>query len=230
LALLHDAEQELRSHADDEPRGTLRLALPSTFARMWITPALPELLGAHPGLRIECALSNRYVDLVREGFDAAVRIGELTHASLVARRLAARERVFCAAPSYLAQRGTPRHPDELRAHDTLLFTGAAGYPAWRLINRRGDKLSLRLQGRYVSDDAEALRDAALAGQGIVMAADWLVGRELLEGRLVRILPSWTTIDRAAIYSVVPSRLVARKTRVFLDWITKRLAEPPWLAR
>lgn len=230
---LADVEAEATAHAGGAPRGTLRLSLPGTFGRLWIAPALPHFLEAFPGVRIEARFSDRFVDLVGEGFDVAVRLGELHDSSLVMKRIAARRRLLVAAPSYIERNGEPRSPAELREHACLLFSGAQDYPDWRFRGTGSDdtaaRQAVRVSGPLVSDDASALLGAALHGLGIIVATDWLVAPELARGTLRTVMADWPLDDEGAIYVVVPSqRFLAAKTRAFRDWIADRFTpNPPW---
>jgi DNA-binding transcriptional LysR family regulator len=194
LSAVEEAEREATAHAEGRPRGTLRLALPGTFGRMWLAPMLPAFLAQYPEVRIEAEFSNRFVDLVAENFDLAVRLGALADSRLVARKIGDRRRLLCAAPSYLARCGAPKAPEELTLHPCLGFTGFATYPVWHMTNKAGRKARVQVSGPLVSDDAEVLVEAAVQGLGLMMCTDWLVGRELGDGRLVPILEDWTLAD------------------------------------
>ncbi|RAZ72703.1 LysR family transcriptional regulator [Mesorhizobium atlanticum] len=229
LASVDEAEAAASAHAGGRPRGLLRLALPGTFGRMWIAPFLPQFLAEFPDLRIEAEFSNRFADLVAENFDVAVRLGSLEDSRLVARKVATRRRLLCAAPSYLARRGRPETPQALLDHSCLGFTGFQTFPAWEMTDREGRRARVEVSGPLVSDDAEVLVEAAVQGVGLMMSTDWLVGRELASGRLVPILEDWTLADEGAVYVVTPSaKGQAAKTRAFAEWIGKRFSpEPPW---
>lgn len=229
VAALHEAQEEASAHGGGEARGTLRLALPATFGRMWIAPFLPQFIAAHPLVRIDVSYSNRFVDLVAEGFDVAVRLGELADSRLVARRIAPRRRLLCAAPSFIDRHGPLECPDDLARLPCLAFTGLASHPNWTFSNARGERVTIRAEGPLVSDDAEALGYAAVQGLGIMLTTDWLVGRDLAAGTLVPVLEEWMPADEGAIYAVVPSsRLMPAKTRAFIDWISQRFSPiPPW---
>ncbi|WP_206952094.1 LysR family transcriptional regulator [Trinickia acidisoli] len=228
-AALADAQEEASTHGQGEPRGTLRLALPATFGRMWIAPYLPEFMATYPQVRVDASYSNRFADLVAEGFDAAIRLGELTDSRLVARRIAPRRRLLCAAPAFLDRHGAPVHPEALRQLPCLAFTGLASHPNWTFGNTQGERITVRADGPLASDDAEALVHAAVRGLGIMLSTDWLVGRELAAGALVPVLTEWLPQDEGAIYAVVPStRLLPAKTRAFIDWISNRYSPiAPW---
>lgn len=227
LQALQEIEQDTAAAAAGV-RGTLRIALPATFGRMWVAPILPAFLAAYPDLVVETAFEDRYVDLVAESFDVAVRIGTLTDSRLVARRLAPSRRLLCASPVYLEAHGTPVRPADLVQHACLGFSRLASHPLWHL--RDGDKATaIRISGPLVTDDAQSLVQAAVSGAGIAMVSEWLAGPELCSGRLVPVLPDHPVENHEAIYLVHPSaRLVPAKTRAFADWIVGELGAEPWL--
>lgn len=228
LRSIDEADREATTHATGEPRGHLRLALPASFGRIWLAPLIAEFLAAHPRITIEAEFSNRFVDLVGERFDLAVRLGELDDSRLVARRVCARRRLLCASPDYLARHGAPRRPEDLTRHPCLVFTGIAHRNRWDLINPKGAAKHVAVSGPLVSDDAEVLVEAAVAGLGVMLATDWLVGRQLHDGSLVQVLPRWQVVDEGAIYLVTPSGAgAASKTLAFSQWMIERLANPPW---
>lgn len=229
LASVDEAERAASAHAGGVPRGVLRLALPASFGRMWIGPLLPQFLAEFPEVRIEAEFSNRFADLVAENFDLAIRLGALADSRLVARKIANRRRMLCAAPSYLGRRGIPATPEDLRGHSCLGFSAFQTFPAWDMCDATGHRVSINVSGPLVTDDAEVLVEAAVQGVGIMMSTDWLVGRELADGRLVPILEDWTLADEGGIYLVMPSsKGQAAKTRAFADWIGRKFApRPPW---
>lgn len=228
LEALQGVEQDTAAAATCV-RGTLRIALPATFGRMWVAPILPAFLATYPDLAVETAFGDRFVDLVAESFDVAVRIGTLTDSRLVARRLAPSRRLLCASPAYLQAHGTPVRPADLAQHACLGFSRLASHPLWLL--RDGDKATaIRIAGPLVTDDAQSLVQAAASGTGIAMVSDWLVGPELCSGRLVPVLRDHPVESNEAIYLVHPSaRLVPAKTRAFADWISGMLGTRPWLS-
>ncbi|QWP77105.1 LysR family transcriptional regulator [Lysobacter sp. K5869] len=211
------------------PQGLLRLALPAAFAQRWIAPWLSQFLADYPKLRLELSHTDRFVDLIADGFDAAVRIGELADSRLVARRLAGFETLLCAAPAYLQRRGHPQRPDDLQRHACLGMPKARFWPEWKLVGGRQRSVQ-RIDAAIVSDDGEGLLAACIGGAGIVPAPEWLIGRELAQGTLVRVLPQWRMDYDGAIHVVLPpGRLVPAKTRAFVDRLAREFdPQPPWL--
>lgn len=225
LSTMREAEVEA-SQTGGVASGVLRLAVPATFGRLWVAPMLPEFLRAYPNVSVDVEYSDRFVDLVAEGFDVAIRLGELKDNQFVAKKLATHRRLICAAPSYLATHGTPRTPNDLANHACLSFSRLAGHPEWRF--RQGDRVSaVHVSGPLTADDAQSLVTAALAGVGIVMCSDWLAAHERSSG-LVPILTDWSVEGEGNVHLVRPSaRFTAAKTRSFVDWISDKLKQPPW---
>ena len=225
---MDDAGREAADLRGGEPRGHLRLALPGAFGRRWLAPALVDFLHAHPRVTLEADFSNRFADLVAERFDLAVRLGPLGDSRLVARKVAARRRLICAAPSYLHRHGTPEPPDDLARHAGRLFDGPPG-PRWEMEDGAGARRQVHVTGTLVSDDLEVLAAAAIGGLGILLASEWLLGPEVRAGRLVRILTEWPVPDAGAIHIVTPSGTRhASKTRAFGDFLADWFRHPPWL--
>lgn len=224
-----EAEEEVREAAS-QPTGLLRLALPSSFGRLWIAPILPSFLQRYPGVKVETRYADRYVDLVAEGIDAAVRIGDLSDSGLVSRKLADSRRLICASPAYLAVRGAPDIPADLATHACLAFTKMAGFPFWQF--RRGEETArVPVSGPLLSDEPEDLLHAALCGHGVIMASEWVVGRQLAMGRLVELLPDWSVLGEGGVHLLRPSgRFTPAKVRVFADWIAAAMSPPPWRSR
>lgn len=204
------------------PQGLLRVSVPATFGRQWITPLLPQFINQHPHIRIDARFSDRFVDVVAEGFDIAIRVGRLGDSSLKARKIATYRNLLVAAPSYTATRGKPRTPDDLKNHDCIGFTGYADWPDWPLV-KAGKRKTVRPHGPLIADNSEAVLAAAIAGAGITFTADWLAGPALREGALIEVLPGWGGKGEGGVYAVLPpGRLVPAKTRLFVDEISKAI--------
>lgn len=229
--LIEDLEALTSSlkQAAKEITGTLRVTVPAAFGRQYISPLLPEFLRRHPSLRLSVDMSDTMADLIGEGFDLAIRIGQLEDSSLIARRLSANRRVLCAAPSYLKRRGMPRHPDELRDHDCLLMLGPKGArDQWTFTAPDGSVTHVHVRGRLESNMGEAIRDAAIAGLGISLHSLWHVCDDLRAGRLQLVLPEYRHPD-SAIYAVMPPRrLMLPRVRVFIEFLSEQFQPvPPW---
>jgi DNA-binding transcriptional LysR family regulator len=220
-----EAEQAKRSveELQAEPRGEIRFATATSFGQIQIAPLLPAFLARYPKVRLTMDLTDRMVDLVSEKFDLAVRIsGRLADATLVRRRLCPIRFLVCAAPSYLRHHGLPRDPAALERHNCL---GVGAVP-WRLILPRGR--ALRLNGDLQIDNGEALRRVALAGHGVVCLPTYLVGDDLLAGRLVQILPKQLVLEASAFAVYPQSRHASPKVRALIDYFTEVFGpEPEW---
>ncbi len=203
-----------------ELRGTLRLSAPLSFAIAHLGCRLTKFLQLHPGVDVEVDLSDRTVDLIGEGYDLALRIGILEDSSLVARRIGAVERVYCASPAYLAAHGTSLAPEQMRGHDCLPY-GHARQVQWQF-KGEGKGTSIAVSGRMRANNGEMLRDAAVAGMGITYLPTFIVGKALDDGRLVQVLEDWTlsALQLSAVYS--QRRQVARPVQVFVEFLRERL--------
>ncbi|HVI25359.1 MAG TPA: LysR family transcriptional regulator [Xanthomonadaceae bacterium] len=230
-ALVHELDTltDTLRHAAGEVSGTLRLTMPATFGRLYVSPLLPQFLAAHPGLRLSVDLSDQLVDLVGAGYDLAIRFGGLENSSFVSRKLAPNRRVLCASPGYLRAHGSPRRPAELARHACVLLSGAQGrQDVWRLRNRHGTEAVVHVGGRVESNLNDVVRDAALAGLGIALLSAWHVAGDLRAGRLRVVLPGYGVPDNA-IYAVKPQRrLVPARVRAFEAFLAGHFGEePPW---
>lgn len=228
LRALDAAGSDVAELATGEPRGHLRVSMPTTFGRLWVNDAIRAFLDAYPLISVELSYSNQVVDLVSERFDAAVRLGVLQDSRLIARRIGRRLRILCAAPSYLERRGWPVSIDDLAGHECLRFTASNSAHAWHFLDAGNQRRSIPISGRLASDDADILVSAAVAGQGILNATEWLVARELAAGSLVRVELDVPLADEGGIYVLHPSLAgIPSKTRVFVDWLARTFADEPW---
>jgi DNA-binding transcriptional LysR family regulator len=227
VSLISQAEQEAAQGAA-QVRGRLRLALPAAMGRLWLSTMVSEFALAYPKVSLEVEYSERFVDIVAEGFDAAIRIGELSDNRLVARKLCDHRRILCAAPAYLQRQGEPKTPADLAEHNCLGFTGLHSYPEWKL-TRDGDQQSIRVRSAMVSNDNEALLSAARMGLGILAGGEWLMTRDIDSGQLVRVLPDWQLDADAGVYLVRPSaKYNTATTTAFKHWIEAAFARgAPW---
>ena len=202
-----------------EPAGLLRVAAPVSLTNVWLGPRLHRFLGRHPGIDLELDLSERHVDLVAEGFDAAVRVGGPASADLAGRRLRPGERWFVAAPSWVAAHGAPDTLDDLAPATGLIFAPTGTRPTgWSWPGAR-----LTPARRVVSSNGQPLRELALAGHGVALLPDWLVSDAVAAGRLVRLLVG-VGPPRLDLWVVWPQHRFARAaTRAWVSWLVEESA-------
>jgi len=225
LTELEEAREAVASQGS-EVVGRLRLSAPLSFGVLHIAPVLTEIARKHPRLEMDVAYSDRIVDVVGEGFDAAIRIGALKDSSLVARRLAPVRGVVVASPDYLARNGRPRTPRDLTGQQCLIYTGSSTLD-W--VFRSGKRtIAVRPEGRLRTDNGEVMRQWAIEGLGIAVLPSFLASDALAEGKLEAILRDYQ-MPEAAIYVVrPPGAYVPGKVRVLIDTLAERFGgEPFW---
>jgi DNA-binding transcriptional LysR family regulator len=224
LTDLADAEAEIQKTAV-HPKGTLRVTAPAVFGHLYLAPMLSELLREFPDLSIDLTLTNRFIDLIEEGMDLAIRIGQLADSRLIARRLCTNHRVLVAAPSYLERRGTPERPEDLSRHECVLFNGFAKPTEWKLIGP-GGQVNVTVAGRVATNNVETLTSSAIQGLGITVGATLSVGAALLSGELVRVLSDYE-FEPTAVFAVYTSaRQLSTKIRAAVDFLAERITDPP----
>src|SRR5437879_5535551 len=226
LADLEEAE-ESAGVGTVVPRGTLRLTCGVTFGTRHLAPAIAAFMARYPEMRIDADLSDRMVDLVDEGFDAAVRIGAVGGQNLVARKVGVTQLVCCAAPAYLARHGEPRVPEDLAAHACLSYAYAPQSGLWAFRDARGRERNVRITGPAHANNGAFLEALAVAGVGIAFEPDFVVGADVRAGRLVRILRDFS--PRAADIHVVYAsrRHLSAKVRAFTDFLVQRFTAADW---
>ncbi|EXX93949.1 LysR family transcriptional regulator [Bordetella holmesii] len=204
------------------PRGVLRISMPLSFGRRWIAPLFSRFMRAYPAVKLDARYTDRYVDLVSEGFDLAVRVGRMADSSLVTRRIGTYRTMLAASPGYLQEHGHPQTPTELASHACLGFTGFSSWPRWSLA-RADSRFTFEPVGPLIADSAEVVVDSAVEGLGIVLAPDWLIVDHLRSGQLVELLPGWGASNDGPVSIVHPSgHIVAAKSRVFIDMVVENL--------
>lgn len=208
-----------------EPSGLLKINGPMSFGTLHLAPAVARFMGLYPRLRIQLTLTDRFVDLVDEGHDVAIRIGALTDSSLTARRLAPARRIVCASPAYLKAYGTPSHPRELPAHRCLHYGYLATGTRWHLAGADGPH-TVPIEPYFCVNNGEALLRATVEGLGIALLPTFICGADLRAGRLVRFLEDFEPPE-IAINAIWPtSRLLTTKVRRFVDFLIVTFGDRP----
>ena len=211
------------------PSGILRLTVPASIGRLHIAPALAAFQERFPAVQIVLSMTDRLVDLVDEGFDLAIRVGRQRDSSLIARRIGWGRRVVCGSPSYLEKAGMPKVPADLADHNCLTFRSHPGSNLWSFRGPKGTS-KVRVSGGLFADNGEALCAAAVAGLGLILVPNWLVGIEIRRGRLRQVLGKFQVVPEASpLYAVYPhQRHLPPKVRAFVDFLVERFAtETEW---
>jgi DNA-binding transcriptional LysR family regulator len=222
LSQVEDAEDAARGL--DSLRGTIRLAIPIVYGTREIIPRLPKFLETHPLLRVELMVVDTRQDLVAEGADLAIRLGDLDDSAFGARRLATLSTMLVATPGYLAARGTPRTPADLASHDCIAGPGNFGRDSWSF-NRNGTELSVDVRGRISTNSGPGLFASAIAGLGIAMTSSVMAGPEVKAGTLVQLLRGYKLppVDVHAVFPGGPRP--SAKVRALVDYLAAELKAP-----
>lgn len=225
VAEIAEAEQALQA-GERQLTGWLRVAASAGYGRLVLMPKIVRFLKDHPAVRIDLRLDDSFIDLVENGIDVAVRIGELADSGLVARRIGTARRAVLASRTYLQSRPAslprPRVPAELARHDCIVFTGLSAYNEWTFTAQAGadavpgSRQSVRVSGSLQSNSSEVIRSAVLSGIGIGYVPTWLFQAELASGEVETLLPGWS-LEPMPIHAVSPpQRVQAAKVRAFVD--------------
>ena len=225
LERIEEAESAV-AQLQSEPRGRLRVSAPMSFGILHLGAAMTEFAQAYPRITLDVRLDDRFVNLVEEGVDMAVRIGALTDSSLVARKLTSSRSIVCASPGYLAEQGRPETPEDLASHDCLLYSYLSSANVWRFSGPDGRDIPVAVKGSLRINNGIVLAEAAAAGRGIVLAPSFYVAPMLRDGRLERILPNYR-LPELGIHAVYPQRdHVPPKVRAFVDFLARRFGRKP----
>jgi len=222
--LLEEAEEaELTvTRMSAEPRGELKVSMPFSFGRLHVMPLMCGFMRAHPHVDLDLTLDDRFVDLIGDGYDLAIRIGSLADSSLIARKLAPSRHVVAAAPDYWQARGVPQAPRDLADHDCLVYSYLRTGTQWRI-----GQDTVRVSGRLQANNGDVLLQAAIAGHGVVMLPSFILWEAVRAGQLVPALE-----DQAAepvdIHAIYPhSRHLSAKVRAFVDHLAASFGERPY---
>lgn len=228
-AILADVEEADRcvTELQAAPRGHLRVDAPTSFGVLHLIPAISGFLCRYPEIDIDLTLTDRFIDLVDEGVDVAIRIGRLADSSLVARRIAPARRVICGSPGYLEAFGRPETPDDLTKHRCLAYTNITEAQDWPLVAADGRPWPVAVAGRLRINNGDALRAAALRGLGLVSLPSFIVGADIQAGTLISVLGGYLT-QNMAIHAVYPhSRHLSPKVRAFVDFLVEQIGPDPY---
>jgi DNA-binding transcriptional LysR family regulator len=233
-AFLEDCQRILADMANAEASvsaggvkasGHLRITAPAGFGRRHVAPLVPDFLALHPDVSLSLNLSDRVVDIVNEGIDCAIRVGDLPDSSLVSVRLADNRRMCVATPAYLKRAGTPRHPQELQRHACLTLSSDASQTRGWAFMVEGELIHLRPSGRLNCSDGQVLHAWCLQGLGIAWRSTWEVEQQVAEGRLVEVLAEFAAPPNG-IYAVVPQRKhLPLRVRLWIDFIKHTYGDP-----
>ncbi|WP_448951715.1 LysR family transcriptional regulator [Labrys neptuniae] len=217
VALAEASASELQA----SPRGRLRLAAPVSFGSESLTPALVEYMQANPEVSVDLVLDNRAPDLIGDGCELGIHIGELTDETLVARPLKPYRRILAAAPSYLDRRGRPVHPRDLSGHNCLGHAYWRTQGVWQLVGPGEEACSVAVSGRFTTNQGSALRAAALHGAGIVLQPEVLLSHDLEAARLEAVLPQWSYKPTPMHLIYAPDRRPTAMLRSAIDFLVAR---------
>ena len=204
------------------PSGLVRLAAPMSFGISHIAPLLPEFLATYPEISVDFHLTDAMVDLISGGFDATIRIASLPDSSLVAKTLAPMPRYLVGAPSYLVKHGRPQHPTQLAEHRCIEYTYLLTPGTWRFTDKKGMSAQVRPSGPLRVNNGEAMLPALMAGIGLGVLPEFIVGGAIADGRLEKLLPDWSLSSGAIHWITPPGGLRPRRVEVLGDFLARKL--------
>ena len=226
-----DAEEteDIARESSSRPRGLVKLAAPLSFGTRWVAPLLPEFLRAYPEISVDLHLTDVHVDLIGDGFDAALRIAIMEDLSLVARLIAPVRRFLVASPDYLARNGRPQHPHDLGAHQCLTYLSRSKRDVWRFSHKSGEECLITPTGMLRGTSVEALLPTVLAGLAITELPEFAATQYFAEKLLVPILTEWR-MPEGGLYFVTPTaRARPAKVSALADFFIDKLAAAQWSA-
>ena len=225
LGSLEEMEAEVAARRG-QAVGVLKVTAPVSFGLLQLAPKWPGFMAKHPQVRLEVMLADRFVDLVEEGVDLAVRIARLESSSLVSRKLSSTRLVLCASPKYLKRHGRPRHPADLARHAVIAYSLLSVGDDWQFTGPEG-LVQVRVEPRMRTNSGDTCRAAALGHEGIVLEPSFMVADDIAAGTLVQLLPEYRSLE-LGIYAVYPSRkFVAPKVRALIDYLAESFRERTW---
>ena len=229
LDTLEEARIEVH-RAEHEISGVLRVAAPVAFGRLHIVPRLQTFYDRYPKIKLNLQLDDGFVDLVAAGIDVTFRVGELKDSRLIARRIGTAHRATLASPTYIARHGEPQHPDELRQHNCLIYTGLATIDEWSYVDADGRACGVRVDGNFQSNSSEAIRQAVCEGLGISYSPMWTFGDDLRAGRVKPILTRFRPPSLPLNVVFQPSRRPSLKINSFVNYFSDAFNQDPDIAQ
>ncbi|WP_375691695.1 LysR family transcriptional regulator [Pseudooceanicola sp. LIPI14-2-Ac024] len=226
LRVVQDAREAdaLATSMQSAPAGVLRISVPSDFGVTHLAPVIGNFVDQFPSITVNMVLTNRYVEMVSEGFDMAIRIGDLNSSSLIARKLATTRRRLVASPGYLRAEGRPERIEDLKDHRLLAFSDTASDNVWALTSPTGEDRQVRAAGRFVVNDSRSLLAAAISGLGIAYLPDFIHDEALAEGQVELVLPDLPARIETVHAVYPPGRKPEPKVRAFIDFLVDTFAE------
>jgi DNA-binding transcriptional LysR family regulator len=208
-----------------KPNGTVRINAPVVLGQSYVAPLIKDLRRAYPELAIELALMDRFVVLIHENFDLAIRVGSPFDSRLMVRRLCQNRRVLVASPEYLERQGTPARPEELTEHDCILFTSFSNQNEWTLMGPDGP-VTVAVSGMLSTNNGYVMNTLAEQGQGITFGPTLALAPALLAGRLVRVLPEYE-MSETSVFAAYPStQQLPPRVNAVVEFLAQRLVDPP----
>lgn len=224
---LKSTESQIAS-VHDRPSGVLKVNAPESFGSMHLAPVITGFAAQYPDVQVEVTLTDRFVHIIDEGVDVAIRVAALTDSSLIARKLARCQMVMAASPAYIAQHGAPTHPDQLINHRFIEYSYSDRPSELRYLDGNNKAAIAPITPVFRSNAAPLLRRAAVEGLGIVCVPSFIVGEEIRSGALTRIMPEFSPVGERNIYALYPhNRYMSAKVRLFIDAVAKAFAVPYW---
>jgi DNA-binding transcriptional LysR family regulator len=220
LRILSEVEEAERAASDLQttPRGRIRITAPMTFGTRQLGPLIAAYLKAYPDVSVELSLDDREVDLIEEGFDLAIRVGQLADSRLIARKVTFAQAILCASRDYVSEHGAPNAPQDLLRHNCLAYAQSRARSEWSFIGPDGAKQTVQVSGRFVANNGDALRQVALSGLGIVLTPDFIVEQDLQSGRLIALMPDYKTVA-FPFHALYPhSHYLSAKVKTFVEFL------------
>jgi DNA-binding transcriptional LysR family regulator len=224
---LQEAERRIQE-LKDCPTGKLKINAPMSFGNQYLVGPIAQFAKRYPEVKVEVDFDDRWVDVIAEGYDVAVRIGVLDDSSLIARKLASCPIILCASRAYKDQHGLPNEPSQLPEFPAIIYSQHGQSEEWRYQTSDGSRGSVRLNRNFAGNSAEMQLEACLQGLGIALLPVFIASEHLDSGDLIRVLPAFETYPQRGIYALFPQkRYLATRVRLFVDWLSECGEEFPW---